>query len=96
MKITVDTDRLRSSSANIRAINAELEKNMGDLAFLVESLNGSWQGNAEKAYSSRLVYVRHEFTELERFFDEYAALLSRFADAYLRHEEKLAAEIMSI
>jgi len=96
MQITVDVDKLRSSSSSIKTINNDIETHMGSIELLVESLSGSWQGDAEKAYASRLAYVRREFLELNRFFDEYSALLSSFADDYTRYEDELASKIMEV
>lgn len=96
MKITVDADRMLGISGEIRSTVDILRNNMDTMELLVNSLNGEWQGDAERAYASRLVYVRREFREVERFFEEYASLLGRFAEEYTRHEEELASKIRNV
>ncbi len=96
MKIVADADRMLSVSGEIRNTADILRSNMDSIEFLVGSLQGEWQGDAERAYASRLVCVRREFREVERFFEEYASLLGRFAEEYLRHEDELSARIVNV
>lgn len=96
MKITADADRMLAIGAEIRSMTDVLRDNMDAMELLVNSLNGEWQGNAERAYAGRLVCVRREFREVERFFEEYASLLCRFGEEYMRHEEELASKIRNV
>ena len=96
MKISVDADRMYAVSGEIRTVTDVLRANMDNLEFLVTDLQGQWQGEAERAYASRLVCVRREFRELERFFEEYASLLGRFAEEYMRCEEELRLKIANV
>lgn len=96
MKITVDVDRMRIVSGEIRNITAVLQSNMDAMEFLVNSMNGEWQGDSERAYAARLIYVRREFKEIEHFFEEYASLLNRFAEEYQSYEDQLAAKIRNV
>lgn len=96
MKITVDTDRMRIIGGEIRNVTAGLRNNMDAMELLVNSMNGEWQGDAERAYAGRLIYVRREFKEIEHFFEEYASLLSRFADEYRSYEDQLAGKIRNV
>ena len=96
MRITVDTDRMAAISGAIRTVTDTLRDNMDSMESLVNSLSGEWQGNAGRAYASRILCVRREFKEVERFFEEYASLLSRFAEEYRSHEDELAAKIANV
>lgn len=96
MKITVDADRMNAVSGEIRVTVDALRNNMNQLEILINSLNGEWQGDAERAYAGRLVYVRREFREAERFFEECASLLGRFSEEYMRHEEELVVKIGNV
>lgn len=96
MRITVDTDRMAAISGAIRTVTGTLRDNMDAMEILVNSLSGEWQGNAGRAYASRILCVRREFREVEHFFEEYASLLSRFAENYRRHEDQLAAKIANV
>lgn len=93
MRITVDADRMAAISGAIRTVTDTLRNNMDAMEILVNSLSGEWQGSAGQAYASRILYVRSEFKEIERFFEEYASLLARFAQEYRDHEDELAARI---
>ncbi len=96
MKIHVDAVKMHAVSGEIRAVTDTLRANMDRLEFLVAGLQGEWQGEAERAYASRLVCVRREFRELERFFEEYASLLGRFAEEYMRCEEEFCSKIANV
>ena len=96
MKITVDTDRMRAAGEEIRHVTGCLRENMDAVERLVNSLSGEWQGRTEKACAGRLLYVRREFKEIERFLEEYASLLGRFADEYQSCEEQLAEKIRNV
>ncbi len=96
MKITVDTDRMRVVSGEIRTVVDTLRNNMDAIELLVNSMGGEWQGDAGKAYAGRLICVRREFKEVEHFFEEYASLLGRFSEEYARYEDDLAAKIRNV
>ncbi len=96
MKIAVDTDRMRSACAGIRYLTETLHSNMDSIEYLVTEMNGDWQGDAARAYAGKIVYVRREFAEMERFFEEYATLLDRFVSEYQRQEEELTAKIRNV
>lgn len=96
MKILVDAERMKVISGEINTTVDTLRNNMDNIELLVNGLNGEWQGDAERAYASRLVYVRKEFKEVEKFFTEYATMLSRFSEEYLRHEDEVAAKIINV
>ena len=96
MKITVDADRMHSMASEIRTTVDMLRYNMDTMEILVHSLNGDWQGDAERAFASKIVYVRREFKEVEQFFTEYASLLERFAEEYIRHEDEVAAKVRNV
>ena len=96
MRITVDADRMHSMAGQIRTTVDMLRYNMDTMEMLVYSMNGEWQGNAERAYASKIVYVRNEFKAVEQFFTEYASLLERFAEEYIRHEDELTAKLRNV
>ena len=96
MKIAVDADRMHSMAGEIRTTVDALRYNMDTMEILVHSLNGEWQGDAERAFASKILYVRREFKEVENFFAEYASLLERFAEEYIRHEDEVAAKVRNV
>lgn len=96
MEIIVETGMLANSVNGIRQIQDELQKVMDDIEYLVLSVNGGWQGNAEKAYAGRIVYVKKEYDNIIAFFDEYSKLLSKFKDEYDIQDDELFNRINSI
>ena len=96
MKILVDAERMQIVSTEMRTTIDTLRYNMNSMEVLVNSLNGEWQGDAEKAYASRMMYVRREFKEVEKFFEEFATFLSQFSEDYMRHEDELATKIQNV
>ena len=68
MKITVDTDRMRVVSGEIRTVVDTLRNNMDAIELLVNSMGGEWQGDAGKAYAGRLICVRRDFKQVEHIF----------------------------
>lgn len=96
MKIMVDADRMHSIASDIRTTTDTLRYNMDSIERLVYSMDGEWKGDAERAFASKIVYVRNEFREVERFFVEYASLLERFAEEYIRHEDEVTAKLRNV
>lgn len=93
MKLEVDTDLLRTRADAVRLMAADLEKNMDEIEMLVYTTSGAWQGDSERAFASRIIYVRKQFSALKTFFEEYADLMDESAERYDRHEADLASRI---
>ncbi len=93
MEIEVNTDSLSRKSAEIRVLKAELERVMEEIEGVVLSANGSWQGDSEKAFSEKILYVKKQFSHIGTFFGEYADLLQNFAQIYEQQETDLSAKI---
>lgn len=96
MKIVVDTARMRAAGAGIRSTAAALRNNMDMIMLLVDGLDGDWQGEAARTYAARMACMYREYRELERFFSESAAYLTRFSEEYARCEDELAAKITNV
>lgn len=96
MRICVDADRLRDTANEIQQQITVLRQNMNDIECLVNSLNGEWQGDAEKAYASKILYIRKEYLEVEKFFRDYSSLLLRASEEYIQYEANLASRIMNV
>lgn len=93
MIIHTDPNQMRSKSNAIRTLEAELQNNMENIESLVLSVNGTWQGNSERAYASRILFVKKEFSRIMTFFEDYASLLESFADQYDEFDSGLATKI---
>ena len=93
MKIYVDPLQMRSRSNVIKTIQGTLQNNMENIESLVISMNGSWQGDSERAYASKILFVKKEFSGIMTFLEEYASLLESFADQYDAFDSDLATKI---
>lgn len=93
MDIQVDTLQLLQKSDEIRGVKSELEDIMAQIEALVLSANGSWQGEAERAFAEKILYVREQFAGIATFFDGYAQLLQSFSSAYEQLDKNLATKI---
>lgn len=93
MNIQVDTSKLAEKSSEIRFLTTELQKTMEEIEILVLSVNGAWQGNSEKAFSEKILYVKKQFSHIADFFADYADLLKGFAHTYEQQEADLSSKI---
>lgn len=93
MKIEVDAITLEEKSNGIKVLNSQLKANIEEIETLILSINGSWQGDAERAYSAQIIAVKNEFNNIFSFFEDYSMLLSGIADQYNAHDEQLSSKI---
>ena len=93
MNIQVDTSQLVEKSNEIRTLKADLLNTMEQIEILVLSVNGGWQGDAERAFSEKILYVKKQFANIATFFDDYAELLKSFAYTYEQQETDLSSKI---
>ena len=57
MNIQVDTSQLNQKSNEIRSLKIDLLNTMDQIELLVLSVNGGWQGDAERAFSEKILTV---------------------------------------
>lgn len=93
MNIQVDTSRLIEKSNEIKTLKIDLLNTMEQIETLVLSVNGSWQGDAERAFSEKILFVKKQFTNIATFFDDYSELLKGFAYTYEQQETDLSSKI---
>ncbi len=93
MNIQVDTSQLVERSSEINALRTELSNIMEQIEILILSVNGGWQGDAERAFSEKILYVKKQFANIANFFEEYAGLLKSFAYTYEQQESDISSKI---
>lgn len=93
MNIQVDTTQLLQRSNDIRSVKIDLMNTMDQIEALVLSVNGSWQGNSERAFSEKILFVKKQFSGIATFFDDYSELLKQFAYSYEQQESDLSSKI---
>jgi len=93
MNIQVDTSQLNQKSNEIRSLKIDLLNTMDQIELLVLSVNGGWQGDSERAFSEKILYVKKQFASIATFFDDYSELLKNFAYTYEQQESDLSSKI---
>lgn len=93
MRICADPIQMRGKGDAVRTLRAALQNNMDRIESLVLSVNGAWQGDSERAYASKILFIKREFSGILSFLEDYAALLASFADQYDEFDSGLAAKI---
>lgn len=96
MKVIIDTRQIQAKANEIRLLNNELQKTMEEIESLILSVNGSWQGDAEKAFASRIIFVKREFSNIAAFLNDYSNLLQGFSDGYDEYDDMLCSRINAI
>ena len=71
----------------------ELNQNMTHIENLVNSINGDWQGDAEKAYVSKILGIKEFYSRINSFLCLYANCLIDQATAYYEHEQEIYKKI---
>ncbi len=93
MDIFVEPNKLMQRSNDIRLIRSEIEKIMTNIELLVVSLNGNWQGDAERACSGKIIYIKKEYAEMLAFLNDYANLLDNCSIGYEQYDAELESKI---
>lgn len=87
--IVVDTDAMQQTYLHMRELIFELEENMQKIERLVDSVQGEWQGESEKAFMQKLFYVKTQFMRLYMFLEEYVDALEECIEQYELHEQQV-------
>lgn len=77
----------------MRYLCGELENVMNEIESFVLSLNGPWQGDAERAYSGKIIYVKKEYSKIMKFFDDYAGVIFNCGEEYEQYDSELSSKI---
>ncbi len=93
MVIEVDSVSMTEKCGEIHALKQELQNTMDRIELLVLSVRGAWQGDAERAFSEKILSVKKQFSHIADFIDEYAELLCSFAFSYEQQEKDLSSKI---
>ena len=93
MQIYADTDELYQRSEEILVISSDIEKTITQIECLVSSLSGNWQGDSERIYESKIIYLKQLYDELSRFLREYSAVLKNCAERYNQCDAELTSKI---
>lgn len=87
--ISFDTEKMLEKYGEMLSITRQLQNNMNHIEKLVLELNGEWQGQAEKLFAEKIVFVNNRYQRITLFLEEYAEQLKKHAKIYETHEEEL-------
>ena len=96
MIVAADRDAMYEASDRIKLIDKELRRIQYDVEQLVYSTCTGWQGDAERAFAEKLIFINEQFNDLHAFVDYYSEMLKRFADSYETLDEETAKKIKLI
>lgn len=93
MKVSVDTEEMHAKCCEIRNICSELNSNMDQIESAVLSIGNEWQGESERAFVAKIIYVRQQFSGITKFLEDYADILDTFSYKYEEHDKDLSLKI---
>ena len=93
MKVSVNTEEMREKSCEIRSLCSELNNNMRQIENTILSIGSEWQGDAERAYTAKLIYIRQQYSSVTKFVEDYADMLEIISLQYEEHDKELSAKI---
>lgn len=96
MQLLADADALQRSTDRIASIKSELEKELSMIEQAILSLDADWQGNAERVYASKIVYIKNEYKKLIQFYDGLITLIKNVSDRYSELEKSVLLGINQI
>lgn len=86
--IKVSTDVLVSTSNRFGEQNNKVSQLTRQMLQQVNSLNGIWQGEAQRSYCSKFQKLEHDMDQMRRMIDEHVTELKQMAQNYAKSEEK--------
>lgn len=93
MIVQIDVDAAKESANTILTLRYELQREMRNIECLVSDMNGTWQGDAERALEAQIFVLQAQYQKLDRIFELLAQRMSDFAEEYTQLEEEIAAKI---
>ena len=93
MKISIDIDEMIKKANALENIAAELQTNMQSIEKLILDLGYEWQGNAELAYTAKILYIKKQFYALHDLINEYSLFLKAVANDYKEVETAIKNQL---
>ena len=96
MEISVNTQAMLEMAEKARILKNELNSEYSQIECLVLSVGADWQGDAERAFASKIVYLKKHFEKLESFFEELSDFFEKFSGQYEEVEKAVINELNQI
>ncbi|MCM1244436.1 MAG: WXG100 family type VII secretion target [Roseburia sp.] len=91
--IVFDVEQMKQTSEHIFETFQEIQENMKRIEQIVMDVRGDWQGEAEKAFEKKLLYVKAQFAPVQQFWKEYAVQIREQAELYEEHESEIRSKL---
>ena len=93
MKISIDVDEMINRANAIEKISEELQMNMRNIEQLILNLGFEWQGNAELAYTAKILYIKKQFVSMYDLINDYSIVLKTAANDYKEVETTIKNQL---
>lgn len=91
--IVFDAEQMKQTSEQMLGNVQKMQENMKRIEQIVMDVRGDWQGEAEKAFEKKLLYVKAQFVPLQQFWKEYAVQIREQAELYAEHESEIRSKL---
>ena len=96
MEIYVDTVSLRDKCNDMQVVSNDIKVCMNKLESVLIETCEQWEGDAEKAFAGRVLYMKKEYMELVSFIDEYISFVRRASDFYDMKEDEIKSKMGAV
>ncbi len=90
-QIRITPDQMRSRANEYRVEAGNVERVISKMDQLLRMLEGEWEGEASRAYSSRFAELRPGFVKAKELIDEIARALDNTAATLEETDARIAA-----
>lgn len=84
--LKVTPEKLRSASGEFSGTNNTIKSITDDMMSLINSLKGSWQGEASEAFSAKFGQLQDDMEKMHRMINEHVTDLQDMATEYEKAE----------
>ncbi|MGN1419679.1 MAG: WXG100 family type VII secretion target [Acutalibacteraceae bacterium] len=93
LNIFVDTEQMKGKADAVLNVAYELNENMNRIENLVLNLGCEWQGESERAFAAKILFVRKQFEALYGFLVDYAEVIKCAANDYENTENQILSQM---
>ena len=90
--ITVETDKLLKTAANIDIARQDYQRLYVDLYQRIDELSAAWNSKDNQAFTNRIKAYQDDFRRISVIMTQYSDFLRNSARAYDSTQEELAME----
>lgn len=96
MQILIESYEINRKIESIKTVKKDLSDEMIQIEQLINSMGMDWQGESERAFVSKLTFIRKEYDKLIGFYDDFIELLRDISDKDDKLERSIITAINQI